>query len=126
MAERIFFAVLSDDSGGITSTNNNSGSLVDGLNGRIQEGFRAFSEGREFEDTWWAVGDETMKFRRRAGQIYPFQRIVRASSTVSLYNARLLGPASRPIQPAAMPSWSVAEPVWEQANKYDRFQIKIK
>src|SRR5258708_2959568 len=104
MAERIFLAILGDNSRSITSTNNNGGSLIDGFNGRIQQAFRAFSECWELEDTWGAVGDEIKEFYQRTRVVYPFQRIVRASKTVSLYNSRLLGPASRPIQPAGIPS----------------------
>jgi hypothetical protein len=64
MAELLFFAVLSDNSRSITSTNDNGGSLVDGLNSRIQDGFGAFSECREFEDTWGAIGDSIRVLRQ--------------------------------------------------------------
>ena len=54
MADCIFFVVLGNNSGGITSADDNGGTLIDSFDCRIQESLGAVGKSREFEDTWWS------------------------------------------------------------------------
>lgn len=108
--------MLSDDGRSVTTTDDDGGTLLRGLNGRVEESLRTLGELRELEDTRRALRRCKNTQFKTAFRTYPFHRMVLDSRTVSLKSSRLLGPASRPIQLSGIPSASVATPVWEHIN----------
>ena len=111
MAELALVAKLGHDSSRISSADNDSGTLLDSLDGRIEKSLGTLCELGELEYTRRSRALGYQLFMDDKDLPYPFQRIVLASSTVCLYSSRLFGPASRPCQPSGIPCSSVATPV---------------
>lgn len=113
MAELVLGIVLRCNSCSVSSTDDDGGTLLLGLDGCVEQRLGTTRKRGEFKHT----GGSARKGCSFAHQgtlcrTHPFQRIVLADKTVSQKSSRLFGPASRPIQPSGIPSWMVALPVY--------------